>query len=55
MKFIIKIKYQFSFSDSVISLSGQDLVVIYDPPHLIKGIRNIFLTKNIENDGKISK
>lgn len=43
------------FSDPIITLSGRDLVVIYDPPHLIKGIRNNFLTKNIESDGKISK
>lgn len=29
--------------------------VIYDPPHLIKGLRNNFLTKNIRFDKKNSK
>lgn len=29
--------------------------VIFDPPHLIKGLRNNFLTKNILYEGKISK
>lgn len=29
--------------------------VIYDPPHLIKGLRNNFLTKNILFEKKISK
>lgn len=28
--------------------------VVYDPPHLIKGLRNNFLTKNIKLDNKIA-
>lgn len=42
-------------SDDVITINGHSLSVIYDPPHLIKGLRNNFLTKNIKFGGKISK
>lgn len=35
-------------------MSGLELVVIYDPPHLIKGLRNNFLNKNIIMEGKMS-
>lgn len=40
------------FSDDTISLSGVNLNVIYDPCHLIKGIRNNFLTKDMIFDNK---
>lgn len=43
------------FSDDVIEINGQTMSVIYDPPHLIKGLRNNFLTKNILFEKKISK
>lgn len=43
------------FPDDTIHLNGQCLSVVYDPPHLIKGVRNNFLTKNITMDGKTSK
>lgn len=36
-------------------VKGQNLSVIYDPPHLIKGLRNNFLTKNIKCNGEISR
>jgi len=29
-------------------LHGQKIIVLYDPPHLLKGIRNNFLEKDIE-------
>lgn len=32
-----------------------NLHIIYDPPHLIKGLRNNFLNKDIIENGKISK
>ncbi|XP_037297650.1 uncharacterized protein LOC115444160 [Manduca sexta] len=41
--------------DNVISLKGHAISIIYDPPHLIKGLRNNFLTKNIKYENKISK
>ncbi|KAJ8709375.1 hypothetical protein PYW07_009201 [Mythimna separata] len=41
--------------DGVIVINGQKLSVIHDPPHLIKGLRNNFLTKNISLNGQISK
>ncbi|KAJ2937540.1 hypothetical protein O0L34_g19047 [Tuta absoluta] len=41
--------------DDVISINGHTLSVIFDPPHLLKGLRNNFLNKNIKMDGKISK
>ncbi|XP_049701000.2 uncharacterized protein LOC126055534 isoform X1 [Helicoverpa armigera] len=41
--------------DGSVTISGVNLSIIYDPSHLIKGIRNNFLNKNIVMDGKISK
>lgn len=41
--------------DDVITVSGHTLSVIYDPPHLIKGVRNNFLTKKMKFNGNISK
>lgn len=43
------------FSDDVIVINGHTLSVIYDPPHLLKGLRNNFLNKDIKMLGKISK
>lgn len=43
------------FLEDTIIIEGTQLNVIYDPSHLIKAIRNNFLTKNIKYDGKISK
>lgn len=31
---------------------GQKIIILYDPPHLLKGIRNNFLEKDIEIDIK---
>lgn len=45
----------FLVSDDVIAIDGHTLSVIYDPPHLIKGLRNNFLTKHIKYNNKISK
>lgn len=36
------------FTDETIMLHGQKIIVLYDPPHLLKGIRNNFLEKDIE-------
>ncbi|CAH2098446.1 unnamed protein product [Euphydryas editha] len=41
--------------DGTIHLSGNVLSVFYDPPHLIKGMRNNFLSKNVIFEGKIAK
>lgn len=48
-------KVCFFFTDNVIAIEGNKLSVIYDPPHLLKGLRDNFLTKNIKLDQKISK
>lgn len=37
-----------TFADDTITLYGQKLIVLYDPPYLLKGIRNNFLVKDIE-------
>ncbi|CAG4953828.1 unnamed protein product [Parnassius apollo] len=42
-------------TDEAINISGHRLNIIFDPPHLIKGIRNNFLTKNIKFGEEISK
>ncbi|CAH2062492.1 unnamed protein product, partial [Iphiclides podalirius] len=41
--------------DETIGIGHFTLSVIYDPPHLIKGLRNNFLTKNISFSGKRAK
>ncbi|KAI8437109.1 hypothetical protein MSG28_010460 [Choristoneura fumiferana] len=41
--------------DGTITMSGVNLQIIYDPPHLIKGLRNNFLNKNIIIEDKVSK
>lgn len=41
-------------SDETIILYGQRIIHLYDPPHLMKGIRNNFLTKDLEIDIKSS-
>ncbi|KPJ14188.1 hypothetical protein RR48_06938 [Papilio machaon] len=40
--------------DGTIEVSGQKLSVVFDPPHLLKGLRNNFLTKNMVFDGAIA-
>lgn len=42
-------------SDDVIAINGHTLSVIYDPPHLLKGLRNNFLVKNIKFNGTLAK
>lgn len=42
-------------SDDVIIINSHTMSVIYDPPHLLKGLRNNFLTKNIKFGSSISK
>jgi hypothetical protein len=39
----------------IITVENQSIIPLYDPPHLIKGIRNNLLTKNLiwEVDGEI--
>ncbi|CAH0406564.1 unnamed protein product [Chilo suppressalis] len=41
--------------DGTVKIRGLNLNVIYDPCHLIKGLRNNFITKNISMDGRTSK
>ncbi|XP_048487717.1 uncharacterized protein LOC125490993 [Plutella xylostella] len=45
--------------DNIFVVDGNEIVPLYDPPHLLKGIRNNLLTKNLvyEMDGqqKIAK
>lgn len=40
------------FSDDTVFIAGHELFLFYDPPHLLKGIRNNFLSKDILYDGK---
>lgn len=40
---------------SEMSSSGQDIISLYDPPHLLKGIRNNLLTKNLEINVNVTK
>lgn len=42
-------------ADDTILIGQSRLNIIYDPSHLIKGIRNNFLTKDMKYNGKISK
>lgn len=42
-------------ADDTIEIAGHKLNVIYDPPHLLKGIRNNFLNKDIYFDGKLAR
>lgn len=34
--------------ENIILINGQEIVPLYDPPHLLKGIRNNLMTKNLE-------
>lgn len=36
--------------DGTIDLSGKTIIPLYDPPHLLKGLRNNLLTKNLVVD-----
>lgn len=45
----------FFFADDVITINGHTVSVIHDPPHLIKGLRNNFLTKNVLHKENICK
>ncbi|KAJ8728896.1 hypothetical protein PYW07_006592 [Mythimna separata] len=38
--------------DGSVNISGYDVSVFYDPPHLLKGLRNNFMTKEIIWEGK---
>lgn len=42
----------FYFADGSINIAGCDLSIFYDPPHLLKGIRNNFLTKDLIWEGR---
>lgn len=41
-------------SDDTIHLCGNSLSVFYDPPHLIKGMRNNLLSKDVIFNGKLA-
>ena len=45
----------FFFPDNKININGHKLNIIYDPPHLIKGMRNNFLNKDMVFCGKVAK
>ncbi|KAH9636393.1 hypothetical protein HF086_011250 [Spodoptera exigua] len=38
--------------DGSVNISGYDMSVFHDPPHLLKGLRNNFMTKDILWEGK---
>ncbi|XP_061707301.1 uncharacterized protein LOC133517862 [Cydia pomonella] len=38
--------------DGTINIAGHNLSIFFDPPHLLKGLRNNFLNKNIIWEGK---
>lgn len=42
------------FADGAVEISGQQLRVVYDPPHLLKSIRNNLLIKDTIFKGKIA-
>lgn len=42
------------FSDGTVNISGHDLSIFFDPPHLLKGIRNNFINKDILWGNKIA-
>ncbi|CAG4964664.1 unnamed protein product [Parnassius apollo] len=43
------------YNDGTIEISGQQLSVVYDPPHLLKGLRNnLLLTKDMVFKGKVA-
>lgn len=44
-----------SFSDNKVEIDGHALNIIFDPPHLIKGIRNNFLNKDMMFKGNIAR
>ncbi|KAL4716986.1 hypothetical protein ACJJTC_001847 [Scirpophaga incertulas] len=41
--------------ENIILINGQEIIPLYDPPHLLKGIRNNLMSKNLKfmKDGKI--
>lgn len=39
-------------SDGTIAIAGHNLSIFFDPPHLLKGLRNNFLNKDIVWEGK---
>ncbi|XP_063822851.1 uncharacterized protein LOC135072744 [Ostrinia nubilalis] len=41
-------------NDGTIEISGLPLSVVYDPPHLLKGLRNNLLTKDMLFKGKVA-
>lgn len=49
------LSWRFCISDDTIHIGGYQLNIVFDPPHLIKGIRNNFLNKNIQLNGSIAK
>ncbi|CAB3229520.1 unnamed protein product [Arctia plantaginis] len=41
-------------NDGTLEIAGQQLSVVYDPPHLLKGLRNNLLTKDMVFKGKVA-
>ncbi|KAL0849398.1 hypothetical protein ABMA28_013697 [Loxostege sticticalis] len=46
---------QLRLADHQVVINGCVLNIVFDPPHLIKGVRNNFLTKNLMFQGKLAK
>lgn len=56
MYYALKVKCFLYFSDEdIIEVYDQQFVHMYDPPHLIKGIRNNLLTKLLKYIDRISR
>lgn len=42
-------------SDFIYKVNGREVIHLFDPPHLLKGVRNALLTKDIHFGNKIAK
>ncbi|CAB3221673.1 unnamed protein product [Arctia plantaginis] len=41
-------------NDGTVEIAGQESSVVYDPPHLLNGLRNNLLTKDMVIKGKVA-
>ncbi|CAB3259211.1 unnamed protein product [Arctia plantaginis] len=41
-------------NDGTVEIAGQESSVVYDPPHLLNGLRNNLLTKDMVLKGKVA-
>ena len=47
---LCSVNYNFLYPGGTIRISRQNIIPIYDPPHLLKGIRNNLLSKKLDLD-----